>query len=1082
MVFHLRNIQIFVLAFVFLVCGNIQARTNTGYPEEIFFHSLTNNDGLSQGTINCIAQDNQGFIWIATDDGLNRYDGYNIRVYRNVFGDKNTISSSQIQQLLFDKNNKLWIVAGNKLNCFNPKTDAFTVITNDILKPGMDVTKIAADGTNLYIGTKRSGLFALQLNTDELSRFASPGIEDIPDKSNITHLFVSQSGKLWIAFKTGEIGFIKTPNQQPSYIPVTIEGLTNTRKEFIITGFAEDSNQKLFISVYDHSLFYLDETGLNFKSLRNEFPKGQEPYYDINCIIFQNDSLLWAGTDAIGITRINLNSRKLDHFLESPEKGGLLYHNIRTIFSDKDQNLWIGTYGKGLNIFSPNESKFLKFNTAQKGYQQLGFTSVRSILQLNDSILYCGGYHGLQKIDIKNRKSEFLFPNKIAYCLMYDSGSPDTLWIGTEGQGIFLMDIKTNKFTPLRCKEGSDNGQFKRVDPKGHIRQIVTVDENIILFGSTNGMLLYDKKQKTVKEFFNKPDDPTSIIPGFINSIYPDKENTIWVASGDGYLAKFDKENETFQSIDFGNYNNYINAIITIHEDRAGGFWLGTNAGLINYDRKTGNIRLYTVSDGLSNNVIYGILEDKSGNLWLSTNMGISRFNPREVSFINFTVNDGLPANEFNNAAWFQYNESMLYFGSVNGMVLIEPEKVRLSQPITEVAIADLKIIGNQITNKNQVSYNNSLVLEPDQKILMMDFSALQFFASGQTTYDFKLLDEMDQFAHLDKGRTLTLTLPGPGNYLLEVKARNNYGQTTANPLQLQIELMPFFYQTAWFKILIILLIASAMVTIYIARIKIIQQQNMRLEQLVDERTKQLNHSNAELQSANETKDKFFSIIAHDLKNPFNSLLGFTDLLINDWKELAEEEKIEFISIIKNTTEETFRLLMNLLEWSSIQRKRVSFNTEKVLIEEIIRETKKHLDPYAFFKNIRISIRDIPAGLTVEADPNMLMTVFRNLVSNAIKFTPKNGNITITARQENDNIVFCVEDSGIGMTKEVTDNLFKLRLNSPGKGTDGESGTGLGLILCQEFIKMHHGDIWAESEPGKGSRFCFMLPKKHIKQ
>jgi signal transduction histidine kinase len=466
----------------------------------------------------------------------------------------------------------------------------------------------------------------------------------------------------------------------------------------------------------------------------------------------------------------------------------------------------------------------------------------------------------------------------------------------------------------------------------------------------------------------------------------------------------------------------------------------------------------------------------------LSTNMGISRFNPGEVSFINFTVNDGLPANEFNNAAWFQYNKSMLYFGSVNGMVLIEPEKVKLSQPISGVAITELKTIGNRITNKNQISYNNSLILEPDQKILMMDFSALQYFASGQTTYEFKLLNKMDQFANLDKGRTLTLTLPGPGNYLLEVRARNNYGQIIANPLQLQIELMPFFYQTAWFRLLIILIIASAIGTVYVVRIKIIQQQKIKLKQLVDDRTKQLNDTNAELKSANETKDKFFSIIAHDLKNPFNSLLGFTDLLINDWKELSEEEKIEFISIIKNTTEETFRLLMNLLEWSSIQRKCVSFNTEKVFIDEIIRETKKHLDPYAFFKNIRISIHNIPADLTVEADPNMLMTVFRNLVSNAIKFTPKNGNIKINARQENDKIICCVEDSGIGMTKDVSDNLFKLRLNSPGKGTDGESGTGLGLILCQEFIKMHHGDIYAESEPGKGSKFCFALPQKQIKE
>lgn len=1074
----LKTIHILVTISFFFVFVDLHAQKSVDYSPEIFFHTLTNNDGLSQGTINSIAQDKQGFIWIATDDGLNRYDGYGIKVYRNVFNDKTTISSSLVRQILFDTNNKLWLIAGNKLNCFDPKTDRFSLVSNDILKPEIDITAIAADSTRLYIGTRRSGLLIMELATKEITRFTAFGGDDIKADKNITKLFVSRSGKLWIGFRNGKIGYINTHDPKPTFFAVTIEGLAYPEKAYIITDITENSERNLFISVYDHSIYYLDENTSTFKSLRNKFPKGKEPYYDINCIIFQNDSLLWAGTDAIGLSRINLNSRMIDHYQENPEVGGLLYHNIRTLFSDKDQNMWVGTYGKGLNIFGANKGNFLTFTTAQKGYQQLGFTSVRSILQINDSTLFTGGYHGLQIIDLKNKTSGYFLENKIAYSLLYDRSSPNTLWVGTEGRGVFLMDITTKQITPLSQQIRNVN-TLKELDPDGHVRKLAAIGENKIFIGLTTGLVIYDKKEKTAREFVHDPADSSSLIPGFINAILLDKANTVWVASADGKLTVFDQEKETFSTVDFGHYNNYVNAIGTLYEDRSGEFWLGTNAGLMNYNRETGEIRLYTVSDGLANNVIYGILEDKTGNLWLSTNMGISRFNPQEVSFINFTVNDGLPANEFNNAAWFQYDESTLYFGSVNGMVRIEPEKVQLSEPISNVAITDLKIIGNRVINKNSIAYNNTLTLEPDQKILMMDFSALQHFKSGQTTYEFRLRDEMEQYAHLDKGRSLTLTLPDPGSYLLEVRARNNYGQTLEKPLQLQIELKPRFHQTYWFKLLLAVLIVSAIVAFYIARVKIIQQQKRKLEQLVDERTKQLNETNAELQSANETKDKFFSIIAHDLKNPFNSLLGFTDLLINDWKDLAEEEKIEFITIIKNTTEETFRLLMNLLEWSSIQRKRVSFNVEKVMITEIIGETKKHLAPYAFFKNIRISSQNIPADLKLEADPNMLMTVFRNLVSNAIKFTPKNGTITISAREEKDKIVFCIEDSGIGMTKDVSDNLFKLRLNSPGKGTDGESGTGLGLILCQEFIKMHNGDIWAESEPDKGSRFYFSLPQKH---
>jgi len=1063
-----------ILTILFLLFSGLSfCHIRQHYSKELFFHRLTSSDGLSQGTINCIAQDYKGFIWIATNDGLNRYDGYNIRVYRNNINDAASISSNQVLKIVPDRKGKIWILTGNGLNLFDPSVDSFTLISNEFLSNQTEIATIAADDTHIWVGTVNSGLIRIDQETLMAESFLHiPANAESISNNGIHYLHVDSGNHLWVCLRNGDFGVFDSKTN--TFSPVELLNHRNQKFANNITAIQEDKNGNFYITSNGSSLIYFDTQNHQLRYFRNEFPDGTAIFMDYNSIVLQNDSTLWLGTYDLGLERFDLKTNNFTIFDEGAGNQRLLYPNIRTLFKDKDGNLWIGTYGKGINILNYSHRNFLNFTASAPEKMRLNFSSVRSILQLNDSILLVGGYRGLQKINLK-QETTIYWKNPIPYCLLPDISDPDIVWVGSEGWGVYQLNLITGKLQWTGAPKIllSPNEVLKK---DIIVYKMLDKDENHFYAVTNYGLSIINRHTYDSKNFYHNPSDNQSLVSGYVTNIFRDNLNRIWVGSQTGNAALFDPVDETFQQINFGTYSSKIESIYCFHQDVNGQLWMGTNIGLIKMGHNGEVERQFSESDGLPNNVVYGILEDAKGNFWLSTNVGISNFNSEDSSFINFTLNDGLPANEFNSAAYFQKGQSRLYFGSVNGMVFFEPDLISTTQKLSQVVITDFKTIGNQQNIQNQVSYTNSIQLSPTQKIMMMDFSTLQYFVSGQTTYEFRLVGEMENFANLEKGRTLTLTLPRPGKHILEVRARNNFGETIEKPLQLNINLLPYFYQTIWFRITILLLIAASVIVLYIFRVKIIQQQKLKLELLVDQRTTQLNETNKELKEANETKDKFFSIIAHDLKNPFNSLLGFTDLLINDWNELSEEEKIEFISIIKNTTEETFRLLMNLLEWSTIQKKQVTFIPDKVLVSEIINETRKHLNPYAYFKNIRIYIDEIPENLIIEADPNMLLTVFRNLVSNAIKFTPKNGQITISAEVRDENIKFCIEDNGIGMTKKVSDNLFKLNLKTPGKGTEGESGTGLGLVLCHEFIKMHNGKLWAESEPGEGSRFYFTIP------
>lgn len=410
-------------------------------------------------------------------------------------------------------------------------------------------------------------------------------------------------------------------------------------------------------------------------------------------------------------------------------------------------------------------------------------------------------------------------------------------------------------------------------------------------------------------------------------------------------------------------------------------------------------------------------------------------------------------------------------------MVIFNPENIMVNERAPSISITGLVKFGTSGKNVSFGIRNNSITIEPDENIFELGFSAMDFANPASCRYKYRIVGFSDSWIDLEKKHSFLINDLNPGQYLLEIHAANSDDIWTKTPKQIQIEVLPYFYETIWFKILIILVIALIVISLYVVRIRIINNQKKELELKVAEKTKELKMANDELTLSNSTKDKFFSIIAHDLKSPFNSLLGFSDLLVEDWADMEDSKRLELVKVMHKTQEETFQLLSNLLDWSRLQRNKLYWQPESIDLHKIIEQTNSHIQSIAQQKGITILVA-VKLGTMVYVDKEMIGTILRNLIVNAIKFSERQGRIMIHAiAKGNGNMVkCCVEDSGVGMDENTVKHLFDIKKNESTLGTRGEKGTGLGLILCKELIQINKGEITVESKTGQGSTFCITLP------
>ena len=1029
----------------------------TVYAGDKPFLHLTPNQGLSQGYIACIFQDSRGFMWFGTKDGLNRYDGYEFKVYKYNRDDSCSIQNNYVTDLIEDKSGNLWIGTIHGvyhfdifMECFKPIAYLPNPMSNKVFRVFMDHQGI------LWIGYDKGILRRYDPNIQKSEVFnydSHTALYPMFEDTARDYLYLCNH----FGFHKTQKIFTKAPQQQISSYDSMFPYLHKDYKNNDIL-YRPTTNKGLEVINLCTGELEIFQDSIP-QQVQQKFTKPQDVLQYFGILTQDDQGIIWKGNE-YGLIAFDPKQKR---FVRNVPIVGTS-NSIISLYIDQSGIIWIGTSGNGVYAFAPWANAIETYQQGENDPNSLSFSSIRTIYEDGAENLWIGGYKGLDMFtpDKKIFAHFINYQEHIisAYDIVEDPKRPEEiLWVTADGLGLLQLHKKTQKFT--RVSKPDYYNPF-------YIFDLLVEPNNIIYLGNTQGLAKFNTETQEFKLYQHSPNNSKSIYPGSVKAIYRDRKGMLWVGLESGGIACFEEETETFTAfmhrLSQTNSLGY-NDINSFYEDTQGNFWVATNGGGVDlFDRKKGVFKHYTTKDGLPNNVVYGILEDEKGNLWMSTNLGISMFDPVHKTFTNYDRNDGLQGNEFNRNAFYKDKDGKMYFGGVNGVSAFYPEEMKKNMYQPPVVITKFKKFNEEIPLHQLLSPTGVLELSYKDAVISFDFAALSFYNHHKNQYAYKLEGLHEDWINLGNRHTITLTNLSAKNYTLRIKASNNHGVWNEEGVVLPIRVIPPFWATTWFQALLGVLIFGILFVLYSLCVRFIQLQKKHLEQQVNKKT-------AELKALNQTKDRFFAIIAHDLRGP---LASFQELsyLIGYYLESNRPKKIkQLIKHIDQSAKGLHDLLNNLLNWAMVQQNMFSFHPRKVNLKQFIEECSSRYQGSLQAYKINLQTM-IPEGLHIWVDYNSTMSIVCNILSNAIKYTPDEGNIElkafINAQQE---VVLMIKDSGIGMDTKTKEQLFDISRKVSHYGIRGEEGSGFGLILCKEFAKLNQATIQVESMPEKGSAF-----------
>ncbi|MGD0756291.1 MAG: two-component regulator propeller domain-containing protein [Bacteroidales bacterium] len=1086
--FRYHTIRRTLVISFFILAATVQLQSQPKYSR---FSHLTVDDGLSSNRIRCILKDSKGYLWLGTDVGLDKYDSYQVKKYRSSEKQTGTISSDILTCIYEDRAKNLWFGTYDGLNLYDPSKDNFKVFKNNTADKnslnGNCITGIAEDKNgNLWIVTDGN---CLNKWIPQNQSFVNYPFErkkyDLSVRPS-RMVAIDSKGYLWVAsLSPGIRRFDPESGTFTELYDPSIDFGDFSYKSIYI-----DNQDKIWIATDGSGFFSYDPAINKFKKFGSEGNRKGTNQNLILDILPEDDRYLLLAVDQGGINRFDKISETFEYIVyDQANDEGLNNNGIWCLYKDREGILWVGTSGGGINYYNPKKERFKLFTHNNNNPESMSYSFTGCFYEDHQGLIWIGtDGGGLNVYDpetgsFKIFKHEPSNPYSISGNVIRGiaEDKDHDMWIGTWNAGLNRYDRKTGRFIHYM----PDNKNPSSIS--GITIYNLIIDHNNILWLSiyNKGIDLFDKNRGVIKRFRPDPADPGSISATNCWFYFEDSEKNMWICTQNG-LCLYDRLTNSFKVYHFPD-----NDIGAFYKGKSGNIWVGTNTrGLFLCNKDVSILRTYDMSNVLPNNRIHAITQDSKGDIWISSNYGISRLNPEIQSVRSYSKEDGLQGDQFYQQSFLKTSKGELYFGGYNGFNSFNPDSLKDNDFIPPVYITDFQIFNKPVAYAvtgaqfpTHISEAKKIELKWNQNVFSFSFVAINYTHPKKDQYSYIMEGFEKDWNFTDASRRyVTYTNLNPGEYTFRVKASNNDGLWNEKGVSLRVIILPPWWKTWWFELVVISLIIIIFTSFFLLRIQQLKNQKDLLEKSVTLKTIELQKKNATLEERqqhieylNASKDKFFSIIAHDLKNPFSSIIGLSGIMKEEIKSSDTSTLENYAGMINSSAVQTLRLLENLLEWANSQRGKIVFSPVLINMRELYNEEFSILNEMAKEKSIELK-NSFNDNLTITADKNMIKTILRNLISNAIKFTHKNGKVEVKAQIMNSQVEISVSDSGIGMTEETIAKLFRIDGNLSTRGTENEKGTGLGLFLCKEFVEKHAGKIWVESESGKGSVFKLVLP------
>jgi signal transduction histidine kinase/ligand-binding sensor domain-containing protein/DNA-binding response OmpR family regulator len=1099
----------FFSLLLLLIFGSFNLKAQTLNP---VFKRISVEQGLSQANVTCILQDNLGFMWIGTRDGLNRYDGYSFRIYKGVADDPTTISNNFIQSIVQDKNGVLWIgTMGGGLSMYDRDKDRFVnYMHNDKNK-----YSISNDNANVVFEDSRGQLWvgtASGLNLfDRARKQFVHYFKNDKDPGSISHDHVldikeDADHNLWMATMFGGINKYnpatkKFTRYEDDGKPGSI-GFPTVHKLLI------DSKQRLWLATRGGGLIQFDKATQTFKTFKNQPGAAINLGSDHVLSIAEDEGgTIWLGLENGGIALFDGISKfsiiKKDDFDETTISSNSCHY----IYKDRNQNMWLGMYAGGVNLYTKSGSRFTHFKRTSAP-TSLSNNNVLCLFEDSKDNLWVGTDGG--GLNLMNRTNGTFthFTNTSSnkksirgnYILSVAEDANGNIWAGTWGTGISVL---TKQGVLVKHFDKSTNGAIA----SDNVWIIKKDSRDRMWIGTFGGGLdVYDLKTGTFRHY--RPDDNAGSVSVNVSAFLEDKDGDMWVGTFNGGLYKYDPVHDNFikyvHSDAKGSISN--NTIASLFQDRSGNIWVGTYLGLNLLDKKQNSFTAYNIKHGLPGEMIFGVEQDSNGQLWMSTNNGVSRFNPATKTFRNYTVEDGLQGKEFKAHAVCKTKDGAIYFGGINGFNKFYPEKIKdetNSYPIylTNFLIFNKPVAisspGNFTPLNETITYTKKIFLSHTHSVVSFEFASLNFSNQQTVQYAYKL-EGFDKDWVIGKKREATYTNLEAGDYVFKVKTLDGGNKWSEQTASLEITVFAPFYKTWLFYGIILCVIGAILVGIYQMRVLEMKKQQLALERLVRERTSDLEASTVkerasreeaekarlEAEHASKAKSVFLATMSHEIRTPMNGVIGTTSLLAET--PLDDEQK-RYVDIIKSSGENLLSVINDILDFSKIESEKLELERVPFDLRSSVEEVLDLFAGKAAHVGLDLIYQiEYNVPTQIYGDPVRLKQILLNLTGNAIKFTHK-GEIFIGVKllgmkEGNVEIGFEVRDTGIGIPKDKLGTLFQAFTQVDSSTTRKYGGTGLGLAISKRLTELMGGQIHIESELGKGTSFHFSIVTQPCKE